>query len=410
MADLEHRPPVSTQRRDKPPDSPPSHARRWPAILARSILLLLFIIGFIASMLPWGRAAIDTTVIIPALVTASEPLPLKFSGDSIRHTQMTIASTSGPVFLDLYMPTTPVPLLSGSHRAILIIPGVGDNRTVPQLVNLAQTLARSGIVAMTMATPTLINYDISANDTDAVVQAFKTLARIPGVGAHRIGILAFSGATPLACFAAADPRIKAEVAYLILFGGYYNAQTLLYTFGKRAMTIDGKTVPWQPDPVPIEVMTNIVAPYLSPADRQLIQNALASGGKPLTTSQIARLSPTGRAAYQLLTGSAPSRVKQNIAQLPPALLSQLYMISPQRVVGQIEAPIFLLHDISDPSIPFTQSLDFAQALARLHHPYRFVELHFFNHVLIETNLQLTQMLSSATQLAGVLIQMLQTTS
>jgi pimeloyl-ACP methyl ester carboxylesterase len=407
MADIYQRQQAPPQARDAIPGIPRRRTRRWTSTLARLLLLFLFGVGFVASMLPWGRAVTDTILILPALLTASEPLPLQISGEPIKHTQMTVSSSNGPVFLDLYAPTSPIPQLSGSRRGMLIIPGVGDNRQVPQLVNLAQTLARMGMVAMTMTTQTLIKYDLSARDSDAVVQAFKTLAQVPGVGQQRIGIIAFSGGTPLACFAATDPRIRDEVAYLVLFGGYFNAKSLLDAFGRRAMDINGKMVPWSPAPVPIETMANIITKYLPPADRVLIQHALAPGGSPLTPDKLAQLSPPARAAYELLTGSAPNKVNANIAMLPPAAQAELNTLSPSRVVAQIRAPIFLLHDLNDPSIPFTESVDFAHALARLHHPYSFVELHIFNHVEVRSHLQLIQMLSGGAQLFGVLTQILQ---
>ncbi len=410
MADIRHRQQASSGGPDTPPDTSEHHVRRWPRIAARLLLLFLCIASFVAALLPWGRAVTNTALIIPALLSTSEPPPLILSGDPIRHTQMTITSSSGPVYLDLYAPTTPVPLLSGTRRGILLIPGVGDNRMVPQLVNLAQSLAHMGIVTMAMTTQTLINYDISARDTDAVVQAFKALARVPGVGQHRIGMIAFSGATPLACFAAADSRIQDQVAYLVLFGGYYNAKSLLYTIGRRSMNLDGQEVPWQPAPVPIEVMTNIVTKYLPAADQALIQSALGPDGTPLTSDEITQLSPPARAAYQILTGSAPNKVDANIAMLPSALLADLYEISPRRVITQIHAPIFLLHDVSDPSIPVTQSIDFAHALAHLHHPYRFVELHIFNHVEVRSHLPFVQTLIDGEQLFSLLTQVLLTRS
>ena len=410
MAGIRHRQQASSGGPDTLLDRPRHRVRRWPRRAARLLLLFLCITSFVASLLPWGRAITDTTLIIPALLSASEPPPLILSGDPIRHTQMTVTSSSGPVYLDLYAPTTSVPPLSGTRRGILLIPGVGDNRTVPQLVNLAQSLAHMGIVSMAMTTQTLINYDISARDTDAVVQAFKALARVPGVGQHRIGMIAFSGATPLACFAAADPRIKDEVAYLVLFGGYYNAKSLLYTFGRRTMNLDGQEVPWQPAPVPVEVMTNIITKYLPSSDQTLIQNALVSGGTALTPAEIAQLSPAGRAVYALLTGSEPDKVNQNIATLPTTAQAELDKLSPSRVITQIHAPIFLLHDVSDPSIPVTQSIDFAHALAHLHHPYRFVELHIFNHVEVRSHLPFVQTFIDGGQLFSLLTQVLLTRS
>jgi len=42
--------------------------RRWPVALARVLLMLLFVAGFVFSMVPWGRAVARSTQILPALL------------------------------------------------------------------------------------------------------------------------------------------------------------------------------------------------------------------------------------------------------------------------------------------------------------------------------------------------------
>ncbi len=175
------------------------------SIIMRVLLILLFIAGIFLSVVPWGRAAARSALLLPALITASEPAPLTLSGEPIRHTSMTVPSLSGTVYLDIYAPAAPAPLISGARSGVLIIPGAGDNRTVPQLINLSQSLARTGLIVMDMTTPTLMNYDISAQDSAAAVQAFQTLAHLPEMQGNRIGIIAFSAGVPIACFAASRP-------------------------------------------------------------------------------------------------------------------------------------------------------------------------------------------------------------
>lgn len=54
---------------------------------------------------------------------------------------------------------------------------------------------------MAITTPTLIAYELSWQDSDAVVQAVKVLERWPGVGADCIGIIGFSAGDALAFLA-----------------------------------------------------------------------------------------------------------------------------------------------------------------------------------------------------------------
>jgi hypothetical protein len=378
--------------------------------ILRIVLMLLCLVGFVLSVLPWGRAIVRSALLLPALVAASQPAPLIANGEIVVHKQMTVPSRSGTVYLDVYEPDASIPLITGARSGVLIIPGAGDNRQVPQLINFSEALARTGLVVMDMLTPTLINYDLSAQDSDAVVQAFQKLAHLPGMEGRRIGIISFSAGVPLACFGSADVRIRDQVAYVAVFGGYFNTKSVLRAFGRRAIDINGKTEHWQPTAVPILVLTNVITKAFSPDERLRIWKSLAPGGTPLTHTQIAQLSLGVQAAYQLLTGSAPDKVDANIAALPPTIQAELSELSPSRVITQLRAPIFLLHDRNDSSLPVTESRDFAAALTRLHHQHDYVEFHIFDHVQVKSDLQLNQELTDGTRLFTILSELLFTVS
>ena len=371
-------------------------------IMARVVLLLLFCGGLYLSVFPAGRADVRTMLILPALLGASEPATLTAADESVRHTQMIIPAPAGGVYLDVYAPTTPTPLIPGVRGGVVMIPGVGDNRAVPQLINLSMSLAHAGLVVMNMTTPTLVDDNISAQDTGGVVQAFETLAHWPGVSAHRIGLVGFSGGGPLVCFAAADPRIRDQVAFVALFGSYYNATSLLRAFGQHAFIVNGLLQPWRPDPFPKQVLADTIAGTLPSLESTPLQNAFAPGGEPLTAAELARLSPPAVAAYHLLAGDEPDQVDANIAALSPQMHALLDQLSINRVVDKIRAPVYLLHDRSDPSIPFTESREFAAALARIHHPYDLAEFGIFSHVQVRSGLGIGQLLSDGPHLFHVL--------
>ena len=380
--------------------------RRPGSIVARVALVLLFGIGFFLSAFPTGRATLRTVLLLPTLLMAAEPAPLTLLDEPVRRTQMTISSASGPVYVDVYAPTTPAPPIPGTRGGVIMIPGIGDNRNVPQLVNLSLAFAHAGLVVMNMTTPTLAHYNLSAQDSDGVVQVFKVLAHWPGVSAHRIGLVGFSGGGPIICFAAADPRIRDQAAFVTLFGSYFNATSLLRAVGRRAMTVDGHTQVWQPNPFPIQVLANVISGTLPPSEGSRLQSAFTPGGKPLTAQDLARFSPGTVAAYHLLAGDEPDQVDANLAALPSQAHTLLDELSVNRVIGQIRAPIYLLHDRSDTSVPFTESRDFAAALVRIHHPYDFAEFGIFQHVEVRADLGIGQVLSDSPRLFRVLSEVL----
>ena len=388
----------------KPAYSKPRDRRifAFGVIAARIMLALLFGAGLFLSVLPVGHAAARTAFLVSAVISASEPAPLILISEPVQHIQKTVPSRGGTVYLDIYEPATPAPLLPNAREGIVIIPGVGDNRKTPQLVNLSLALAHVGIVVETITTPTLINNDISAVDSDAVVQAFNFLSHWPGVGADRIGIAGFSGGGVLACLAAADTRIRGLVSFIALFGTYFNAEMVLRAYGQRAIIVDGHMIPWYPSQYPLQVLANVMAGGLPPGDGSLLVSAFVPGSKPLTSNKLAQMSSPAVAAYHLLEGDEPNRVNENIAALSPKLRTLLNTLSPSSFINKIHAPIYLLHSRDDSYLPITQSQEFAAVLARIHHPYDFVQFGIFQHVEVEANLNIAQILGDAPPLFRVL--------
>lgn len=367
--------------------------------LARGVLVMLAAIGLFCSIVPWGRAGVRTIMLLPGLMAARQLAPIIATSEPIRHISLTISSQGGSVYLDVWEPTTLPPPIPGVRQAVLIIPGVGDNRTNPQLINLTESLARGGLVAMTMTTHMLIAYVLSPAEADATVEAFKTLLHWPGVGPTRVGMLGFSGGNAPASLAAADPRIRHQVAFLTFFGGFYNARDLLADIGRRALIANGHPEAWQPDRVPLSVLANTIAGTLSTDEGRKLRAAFAiTHPTPLTAGQVAQLSPPAAAAYHILAGNQRDQVQRNLDTLSPAMQQLLQQLSPSSVVGQISAPIYLLHDRSDPFVPFTESVNFAAALARLNHPHDLVALSIFQHTEVRSSLDVWSLLRDSPRL------------
>jgi len=380
---------------------------RWAARLALVIVLLA---GATLSLTPMGRSATRAALLFSPVIGADQSSVLTATGDPVRHTTEQFTTASDTVYLDIYAPTTPAPLVPQGREGVIVIAGVGDNQQAPELVNLSEAMARSGLVVMDMTTDVLENFTISPVDTEAVVQTFLRLARWPGVDPHAIGFLGLSGGGALACLSVVDPRINDQVAFVTLFGSYYDATTMLGDMGRRALLVDGHYQPWQPISAPFDVpeyvLAHAVASTLPPDQSSLILGAFSQGGAPLGPSDLATLSPAARAAYHLLLGDEPTQVAANIAALSPAMRTLLRQVSPSAFVSQIHAPIYLLHDRSDQYVPFTESRDFAAELTRLGHPHDFVEFSIFSHVQIRPDLGLGPLVTDGARLYRILYKIL----
>ncbi len=376
----------------------------WGNYLARVVLVALALVGLFFSIVPSGRAALRAVMVLPGFVAARPLAPVVASGEPIRHVSFTITSKAGPVYLDVWEPTTAAPPIPGARQGLLIIPGVGDNRAVPQLINLTESLARMGLVVMTMTTTALIHFVLSPADADATVEAFKTLLHWPGVGSTRVGIFGLSAGNGPASLAAADPRIRRQVAFLTFFGGFFNGRDLLLDIGRRGLIVDGKREAWDPDGVPLSVLANTISKTLPANEASELTAAFAiSHPTPLTSAQVARLSPPAAAAYHLLAGDQRNQAQRNIDSLSPAMQQLLQQLSPSSVVSQISAPVYLMHDRFDNHVPITESVNFAAALARLHHPHDLVEFSIFQHTEVSGSLDIGSLVADIPGFFGVVL-------
>ena len=393
--------PTTSQRQGVPPGGKARlrrhvHVGRW---LARLTLALCFLTGFSLSMFPAGRALTRAVMIVPGLISAARPSWEAPVDEPIKHVQETISSSAGAVYLDIYEPTDSPPPVLGTREGMLMIPGVGDQRKQPQVVNFSETLAASGVVVMGMTTPATAANRLNGGDEAAVVQAFHTLQRWPSVNPAHVGLFGISGGGALLCLGAADPRIRDQVRFVALLGSYFNATTFLQAIGQRALTVDGQTQPWSPITYPLQVLANTIAPLLPKQDAQLLTKAfLTKSSGSLSQEQSSQLAPSSAALYHLLAGDETQQVSANLAALSPEMKALLSSLSPSRVVDRISVPIYLLHDRTDPSVPVTQASDFAATLASLHHPYDFAEFGIFQHAVVVSNPSLSEELDDGAKL------------
>jgi hypothetical protein len=369
--------------------------------LARVVLLVVLLVSAFLSIIPSGRAALRGMLLVPAVLQPNKQTPLTVSGSTVRHSTIVVSARSGPVYLDIYEPDAAAPPLPGAREGVVVIPGIGDERKDSQLINLSMSLAREGIVVMDLTTPALIARRLNPDDVDAVVQAFLALAHHPSVGVGR---------GDLGMLAAADPRIRDQLAFMMLFGGYYDATSLLRDFGRRALDVDGTLEPWTPNPVPVEALAKTIAPTLPANESKLLVGALSEHGTLLTAAQLASLSPDALAAYHLLAGDDPAHVDANIAALSPAMQRDLVALSPSAVLNDIHAPIYLLHDRDDTYVPFTESRAFAAALVQANHPHDFVELNIFAHVEVKYGQGIGPLVGDGARLFGILTELLERAS
>jgi dienelactone hydrolase len=383
----------------EPPSNPPRRRARIGWWVARATLALLLLLGIYLAIFPAGRGTMRAAKLLPELMSLGN-LP---SGEGVHHSEQMIDVGESMAYVNLYEPLAPPPIIPGSRGAMIIIAGVGDNRDNAQLINLESSIARSGVVVLSLITPALINYNLSPDDSSAVVAAFQFLEHRPEVNSRAIGMVGISAGGGLVSLGAADARIRDRVAYIALFGSYFDTAQLMANIGHRALqdAHGSYTKPWHPQDVPLYVLASTVADLLPAKDGKLIVEAFRDH-TAIPPQTLASFSPAGVAIYHLLRGDEPDRVDANIAQLTPAMHARLDALSPQNSASNIHAHIYLLHDRQDEFVPYTESVNFGNWLDAHHRDYHLVLFDIFQHVEVQTGLPFTTLALDSVRLFGVL--------
>jgi acetyl esterase/lipase len=346
--------------------------RLWPLLAALAVLVVL-LGGLFGTR--YGRLAFTSAAFLPDLMVDLPARPVTwFTSDPIRE-RVTIRYAGGKSMpADVYRPP------HGRHGAIVFVMGApplepDDSR----LVRLADSVARAGFVMFVPFSPDLEREFIAREEPDAYVAAFEYLQGQSFVDPERIGFIGVSVGGSLALIAASDPRISADVDFLVAFGAYYDALDTLAAVTTGVISYDGQRESWDPRRHTEEVMAEQLIDRLPDSgDRDLLWRVFVDL-ESVSSSELAALTPTGRHAYEFLSNRDPARVPELIEHLPAAFLDDMRALSPSLHLDDIQAEIFILHDRSDRFIPYVESRRLRDRLAgrpNLH----YTELTVFEHV------------------------------
>jgi dienelactone hydrolase len=256
---------------------------------------------------------------------------------------------------------------AGTGTGVILVHGVNETgKDDPRIVWLADLLARSGF---TVLTPDFLGFKsltLRTSDVEELVATIQYLAGREGGAPGRVGLIGFSYGAGPTIIAAADPRVRDRVQFVVSFGGYYDLLNVItfittgfYEFGE----IRGRVVP-------NEYSRWIFLRYnldLIPAarDRKILKEiAGAKARDPAVDAGplAATLGPEGRAAYALLVNRDPDRVPTLVGALGPTIQEHIRFLSPSRVIRDLRGRLFVVHSDPDDFIPTTESLRLAAAL------------------------------------------------
>ncbi len=285
-------------------------SRSLKIALAIALIILLAIL-----LIPLIRVGLKTiAVAVNVLIPQGDWRPLQWLTETPLQEKQEIQSVDGRTLtLYMYRPAAKKP------RSALIIytPLIGPGPQDPRLINLADTFVRSGFVAVI---PWRFEDQqiITPKDIGDVVSTALFLKNHPELKIEKLGLMGLSYGNGPTIAAAADPRIRDDVSFVVSFGGYYdlqNAAQFLATGNFSYGTIEGN---------------------LEPADyaRDILKNTLAYHG--LTEENFLE--------------------STEFAELRRVL-------SPSQYIERSAAEFFILHSTDDRYIPYTESMRLRDALS-----------------------------------------------
>lgn len=359
--------------------------RYW---LAFAIVIVFVTMWGMLWSIHYTRVGITTVLIAPDLF-GSPVSVLKIVGeDPVREEVWLDAPLGrGPLVADVYRPTD-----GDVHGAMIIAVGAAPRiRDHPGVVRLSTTAARAGMVVMIPQLFYPFRENVLPEDVQGLVGAFGTnveeiivayqwLQEQPYVDPDRVGIFGASAGAGIALVSASDSRIRSDVDFFASLGTYYDLVDLISAITTESIQYDGRSESWEPWLKSVRVLYNSVIAYLpEEEDRDILTRIFVdedASARPL----VGRLSPQGREIYEAFEDKDAERILAFWGEVSPQDVATLREVSPSSAVAALDTDLFIMHDRSDPFIPYVESRRLRDATADNGHEVYFAEFDFLNHV------------------------------
>jgi hypothetical protein len=318
----------------------------------RKVLIALAIaIAVFGALTLWrpAQAAVQAVLLLPALFPSAPVDPLVLITRAPVEEHRTDTYSAGTIETTVFAPAS-----GGAHPAVALLLGAGDLPRSDVAIHFAQALARLGIVVSLPEPSGMLAERLTFDEVDAIRASVDDLAARPDVDPERVGIVGLSASGGLSIVAAAQPDLRDRVRFVNSFGSYEDATSLLVDVASHTIESNGSIQEWQPEQRTVDV----------------VANALQDAG----------VSEADRA--ELLSQPTRERAMDITRDFSPDVRERLARVSPSSVLEQLHTHLYLMHDMDDPFIPFTESRRLV-ANAPPGVVSRYTEFSIFEHVIPE---------------------------
>jgi len=311
-------------------------------------IALLLAIGVVAFWHP-ARVALQALLLLPALFPSAPFDPLGAVTSAPVESEESATYAGGTIQTQVFAPSS-----QGRHSAVVLLLGAGDLPRSDVAVHFAQALARLGIVASLPEPSGMLAEHLTFDEVDAIRVSVNAIAARSDVDPERVGLVGLSASGGLSIVAAAQPDLRDRVRFVNSFGSYSDALSLLVDVASHSIDVNGSIQAWEPEQRTTDVVSNaLIDAGASDSDRE-----------------------------ELLSMPTRDRATEITRNFSAEVRDRLERVSPSNVLSQIHAHLYLMHDVDDPFIPFTQSRGLV-ASAPPGVVTRYTEFSIFEHVIPE---------------------------
>lgn len=194
-------------------------AIKLPRSKLKILLAIAFAVLLAILLIPSIRVGLKTVAVaVNVLVPQGDWRPLQWLTKTPLQEQREIQSVDGRTLtLYMYRPNVKKP----RSAMVIYTPLIGPGPQDPRLINLADTFARSGFVVVI---PWRLEDQqiITSKDVGDVISTALFLKNHPELRIEKLGLMGLSYGNGPVIAAAADPRMKDNVSFVVSFGGYYD--------------------------------------------------------------------------------------------------------------------------------------------------------------------------------------------
>ena len=228
----------------------------------------------------------------------------------------------------------------------------------PRLKAFARAMAREGVLVITPEVPGMKDYRVAPEDIDVIGESVLAVQRL--TGAKQVGLMGLSFSGGLSLMAAADPRYRPAVGYVIAVGAHASMQRVARFYGSdKMLEPDGRELPFAAHAYGQLVMVYehpedyFAASAASPEQVRAVLRPFLYGDVKTATEALAQVPEPARSTLQRWIGHDHDRkgLGAEIVAEAEKRRGEMEQVSPQGHLAGLQAPVLLLHGAGDNVIP-----------------------------------------------------------